>query len=210
MIATADEAVLYGPYRVVTVDPEAVRNRSLALEDFGNYGIASDFPGDIPAGTVWVARGLDPLERGVSIGEGLRRLRLERAGEDTDQAYRMALRDSTARRRRLANDLHELPDDVRVAQIGHHDGCVVWLVDGRRVRDLYDPDFIEGGHDLVYRYVGPDEIWIDRDVPVDERPFVVAHEAVERRLMGQGMAYGPAHEQASQHEWRLRQRAVQP
>lgn len=205
---TQDTASQVGPFRVVDVDGEAVRNRSLALEDFGNYGIAADFPADIPGHEIWVARGLDPDERGLLIGEALLRLRLQRAGEHPDQAYRRALRDSTARRRRMASQLDEVPADVKVKQVGHHDGCAVWLVNGRIIRDLHDADFIEGGHDRVYRYIGPDEIWIDQDVPSQERPFVVAHEAVERRLMGHGVPYGRAHEQASRHEWKLRHQAA--
>ena len=40
----------------------------------------------------------------------------------------------------------------------------VWVVDGRLVRSVFDVDFTEGGHDRVYEYVSPREIWIDNDL----------------------------------------------
>jgi hypothetical protein len=43
-------------------------------------------------------------------------------------------------------------------------GVHVWFVKGRLVRSMYDVEFTEGGHDYVYEFVPPNEVWIDDDV----------------------------------------------
>ena len=48
----------------------------------------------------------------------------------------------------------------------------VWIVRGELVRDLFFIDFTEGGHDRVYKFVPPGEVWLDDDLRRTERPFV--------------------------------------
>jgi hypothetical protein len=98
---------------------------------------------------------------------------------------------------------------VRRKQLGSDVRSEVWLVDGRGVRDLFDPNFTEGGHHLRYRFIPTREIWIDDALVVTEREFVIAHEAHELELMRDGMGYDAAHERALVLERRLR-RAVLP
>jgi hypothetical protein len=49
--------------------------------------------------------------------------------------------------------------------LARHDGLAVWRVDGHFIRDRLDVDFTNGSHDLVSRFVPPNEIWLDREAP---------------------------------------------
>ncbi|MCF7835926.1 MAG: hypothetical protein K9M15_02275, partial [Candidatus Marinimicrobia bacterium] len=84
------------------------------------------------------------------------------------------------------------------------DSISVWVVDGRLVRDIFDIDFTEGGHDLVYDYVPENEVWVDDDIYEKERNFVLLHELFERSLMKKGYSYDNAHNEASEIEWEAR------
>jgi hypothetical protein len=75
------------------------------------------------------------------------------------------------------------------------------VVDGELVRDLYYIDFTEGGHDKVYKFVPPKEVWIDDDVSPAERKFILLHELHERHLMDLGWTYDKAHPDSSRIEF---------
>lgn len=78
------------------------------------------------------------------------------------------------------------------------------MVAGNVVRTHIDPEFIFGGHDLVYAYVPAGEIWLDASMDPAEIPYVLWHEKAERALMGAGRSYDVAHEHASAAEKELR------
>lgn len=80
----------------------------------------------------------------------------------------------------------------------------VWLVDGKLVRSVFETEFTQGGHDLVYDFVPEKEVWIDNDVMSEERPFIILHETCERMLMAKGLDYPAAHKKASRAEWQAR------
>lgn len=65
----------------------------------------------------------------------------------------------------------------------------IWIVNGELIRDLFFIEFTEGGHDLVYPFIPPNEIWIDDDVTKKELKFVLLHELHERNLMSKGWCY---------------------
>lgn len=88
-------------------------------------------------------------------------------------------------------------------------GLTAWIVDGERVRDTYDIDFIGGGHDKVYEYIPDNEIWIDDATNPSELAFYLAHELFERALMSEGMEYEDAHERANAFEEEVRSAAPQ-
>jgi hypothetical protein len=69
----------------------------------------------------------------------------------------------------------------------------IFLVNGKKIRDVLDIEFTQGGHDCVYPYIPESEVWIDDDVIDAERKYVVLHELHERALMAKGMKYGRAH-----------------
>ena len=94
-----------------------------------------------------------------------------------------------------------------IRRIGTSDRCSIWLVDGFWVRNNVYIDFVEGGHGYVYpKFIPKNEIWIDQDVRVTERKYVILHEVCERRLMKQGASYSVSHKRANEVETRARRR----
>ncbi|MEK7621602.1 MAG: hypothetical protein AAB415_00285 [Patescibacteria group bacterium] len=79
-------------------------------------------------------------------------------------------------------------------------------VDGRLVREYLDPEFILGGHDLVYDYIPAKEIWLDAKMDPAESPYLLEHERVERELMVGGKSYDSAHDFAIAADKELRRR----
>ena len=62
----------------------------------------------------------------------------------------------------------------------------------------------QGGHEFVYEYVPPMDVWIDNDLSWQERGFVILHEIHERNRMEQGIPYSQAHAESSALELRCR------
>jgi hypothetical protein len=69
------------------------------------------------------------------------------------------------------------------------DKLKIWIVDGEAVRTFLFIDFTEGGHGIVYSFIPKDEVWIDDDLSVQERKYVLLHELHERKLMIGGWCY---------------------
>jgi hypothetical protein len=180
-------------------------------EEFTNYGqhFAFSF---IPDNEFWIDREGKPDELRFFIGHLLVEHRLMAKGFSYDDA--LAAADSSEREeRKNSGDIGRLvrggslpePSGVHLVLWKHlASGISVWIVDGRLVRSVFDVDFTEGGHDHVYEFVPPNEVWIDNDLQDAERPYVLLHELHERNLMGNGMDYGNAHDDASKLEYRLR------
>ncbi len=61
----------------------------------------------------------------------------------------------------------------------------IWIVDGELVRDRFFIDFTEGGHHYRYRFIPHHEVWIDDDISLRERKYVILHELTERNLMAE-------------------------
>ncbi|VVB77586.1 Uncharacterised protein [uncultured archaeon] len=76
----------------------------------------------------------------------------------------------------------------------------VYVADGFLVRSLFFIDFTEGGHDMIYHFIPPGEIWIDDALSPKELEYVLLHEAHERRLMKKGFTYEKAHYRSSKIE----------
>lgn len=72
----------------------------------------------------------------------------------------------------------------------------VVYVNGKIIRQHFDPQFIQGGHDLVYSYIPKDEIWVDVVNDSKELRYIMIHEKIEQNLMRQGKNYDIAHEYA--------------
>lgn len=92
------------------------------------------------------------------------------------------------------------------------DGNRVEIVDTNFVMTHYDMDFNQGGNDLethwVEQHFGDHVIILDDRIRQDDYPFIIYHEAHERRLMAKGWNYDDAHESANhaERELRLRER----
>ncbi|MEK7606592.1 MAG: hypothetical protein AAB444_00095 [Patescibacteria group bacterium] len=82
----------------------------------------------------------------------------------------------------------------------------VRMVDGIVIRRYFDPEFILGGHDLVYRYILKNEIWLDAKMDPHEISYILHHEEVERELMAKGKSYDMAHEYATVADKEMRRK----
>lgn len=80
------------------------------------------------------------------------------------------------------------------------EGILVVYVDGSKIRRFIDPEFVQGGHWLVYSYIPKDQVWIDATMdPRDYLPIRI-HEFDEANSMSLGLDYNPAHEMAMKLE----------
>ena len=83
----------------------------------------------------------------------------------------------------------------------------ICTVNGAIVRKHIDPDFVLGGHDLVYSYIPKNEVWIDGKMILREQPIVLAHEVEERtRMERDKLIYEISHEFATVMERVLRRK----
>ncbi|MFA6495021.1 MAG: hypothetical protein WC246_01920 [Candidatus Paceibacterota bacterium] len=94
-----------------------------------------------------------------------------------------------------------------ITKRSRHQQKQIISVDGSIVRRHIDPQFVMGGHDLVYPYIPKNEIWIDAKLDPREIPHVLAHESLERDLMSKGKSYDVAHDWATAAEKESRRAA---
>lgn len=76
----------------------------------------------------------------------------------------------------------------------------VYYLDGAAVRKFLDPEFVQGGHWLVYSYIPKDQLWIDATMDFRDWEHVLIHEKTELGLMAQGLIYEEAHKIATRVE----------
>lgn len=101
-------------------------------------------------------------------------------------------------------DIEDRP--IHKKMLGKIGKLKIWLVEGEQVRDKLDVEFTQGGHDLAYRYIPKDQIWIDDSLRQEEKPPIVLHEVYERNKMAEGMKYDEAHDEASKVEKKARKK----
>lgn len=85
------------------------------------------------------------------------------------------------------------------------DGTLVYIIDGKIVRDDIDTEFIGGGHHYVYSYIPKNEIWLE---DLDDKDKILLHEVREREKMQEGWGYVKAHNRANRIESRKRTQEV--
>ena len=73
----------------------------------------------------------------------------------------------------------------------------IYAVDGGEVKTTFCPDFVEGGHWLVYDWIPENEVWIDGNIDASQWPHIARHELAEIALMKGGMSYDEAHPKAN-------------
>jgi len=178
-------------------------------EEFTNFGQHYRFE-CIPENEFWIDREASPNEQPFYIDHLLLEHRLMKKGVSYVKALEFADRKERAERKKAegilpAQSKGEVnPTIVHLQIINKTDDATIWLVDGRLVRDLFDIDFTEGGHDWVYKFVPKGEVWIDNDVEPEERSYILLHELHERNLMKKGLSYNDAHADSSQLEYHVR------
>jgi hypothetical protein len=201
---------------VFAVDSFGVRNSGPGNEEFGNFATHREFPRLIAPDEIWIGNRLLEPEGIYYIAAALTRLKALADGTPDDKAYTLSLDVERGLRERLTGVRFragradkQVPPDLYVEPYltlpDPKFPVEVWLVDGNLVRSRYKTDYTEGGHGYVYRWVPRNQIWIENDLELRERPFVVSHEYLELRLMrDRKLEYDQAHEICSKVEYKLR------
>jgi len=177
--------------------------------DFTNFGQHFRYK-YIPKYQIWLDNEASPDEEGFFLTNALVQHRLMGAGKSYPEALKAATEaERKERGKKQVSAQKPLPPEllkqVELEDLGG-DKVKVKLVDGKIIRDKVDPNFTEGGHDLVYPYVPSGTVWLDNDLmPQDAQPTLV-HEVGERKDMAKGMAYPQAHRKALEREWEARHR----
>jgi len=171
--------------------------------DFTNFGQHLQFK-FIPSNEFWLDKEKRPDERIFFIHHLLVEHRLMQAGASHEEAIEKADKVEMRERSKILHiekaEPHEraggdILKKIHMRKWDEYGGknITVWIVDGAVVRTAYFPDFTEGGHDLVFKFIPDGEVWIDNDLLPKERPYVLLHEVVERQKMAEGMGYVKAH-----------------
>lgn len=171
--------------------------------DFTNFGQHYRF-NFIPKNEFWLDKEKRPDERIFFIHHLLVEHRLMQAGANYEEALEKADKVETRERSKIFHIEKAKPTErasgdilkkIHITKWEEYSRgkIMVWVVDGTFVRTAYFTDFTEGGHDLVFGFIPNNEVWIDNDLTVKERSFVLLHEIVERQKMSTGMRYNEAH-----------------
>lgn len=180
-------------------------------EEFSNFGHHFSIR-EIPIDEIWLDREAHPDEQRFFIAHAVVERRAMSEGKSYDEARQLAC-DAEYRLRQHTEDLRHVAPERSLPQADRvhvrlrkalEDGTVVWVVDGRLVRSVFDIEFTEGGHEYVYEFVPHGQVWIDDDVTEQELGYVLLHELHERNLMAKGMPYDAAHASASRIELHCR------
>jgi hypothetical protein len=94
-----------------------------------------------------------------------------------------------------------------IEKIDERGNLQVWVVDGSYIRGHIDEEFTNFGQHYSFLYIPKNELWIEQETKNDERQFFIDHLLVEHRLMGQGVPYNKALEEADKVEQKERRRA---
>jgi hypothetical protein len=145
----------------------------------------------IPKGEWWLdVRMKEEMDFLVKV-ESVDRPKWIRAGS----SFRLYLRKKLLKKGSIPNFVHR-----KEWRLGYR----LVMVDGSIIRLYVDPEFTQGGHDIVYPYVPKGEIWVEKNLHPKEIPFVLHHEITERKLMLRGKNYDIAHEYGTTAEKDMR------
>jgi hypothetical protein len=203
-------------FTLYTINAFAVRNAARQDEEFTNFATYHDFPDAIPTDEIWLARQSFPREGQFFVANAIAQLQAEAKGASEETAATIGAKVERRLRKRVlgipyrAGRPHRhIPGKLYVQpylQIPDEKFPVdVWIVDGCLVRSMYKTDYTEGGHGYVYPWCPRHEIWIEEDLDRAERPYILAHEYTELRLMrDQQLDYDTAHAICVRVEFDLR------
>ncbi|MCX6749868.1 MAG: hypothetical protein NTZ83_00245, partial [Candidatus Pacearchaeota archaeon] len=180
-------------------------------EEFTNYGQYYDFK-FIPKNEFWIDKERNSGEEKYFIEAMLVINRLVSKGTSYNKARNIANRIQKRERAKsklmrkelkIKKNKENIIKTVYKSLIKEYSlgKLKILVVNGELVRDLFFIDFTEGGHDKVYSFIPENEIWIDDDLELDERKFVILHELHERNLMSRGKDYDSAHKSSSKIEY---------
>jgi len=98
------------------------------------------------------------------------------------------------------------PQKIKIKLIKKQGKIKIYLVNGRKIREILDSNFQFGGHHLVYDYMPKNEVWIDNTVTPKEKKYILVHELFELNLMKKGKSYNNAHDYANAAEKEARRK----
>lgn len=75
-------------------------------------------------------------------------------------------------------------------------GFTICYVDGSKIRDFAETEFLLGTNGFASKYCPKDEIWVERTLAGKDLDAVIIHEVYEALLMSRGMKYEKAHKKA--------------
>jgi len=192
-----------GDKKVYLVDGDYIRNyMDVNFTNFGHHW-TFDF---IPKNDLWIDRNSTHSERPFFIDHMIWERRLMK---DYKVSYKKALEYADRKERdergssggTHKNVLPKLSADVQKKYWKKVGDAKVYLVNGKKVREIYYIDFTGGGHGYVYGFIPKDEIWIEKEVHEEkEKKLDLLHEIAERDHMKGGMNYSKAHDLATKAE----------
>lgn len=198
----------YGDMKVMIVDGKWVRDHiNVSYTDFGqplhcNY---------IPKDEMWIDVEQSHDESRYYIIHMLEEYKRMKAGDSYEEALKAADKKERAERGKVALKSKKIPNpeeyQLKILRT-LPDGIKVYLADGKKVRDNLDIEYTEGGHDLIYKYIPKDTVWIDDDTQTDDIPYILFHELFERNKMKGGMKYEEAHRLANINEHKFRAKST--
>jgi hypothetical protein len=202
----------FSGFKVWIVDGKYIRDN--IEEEFTNYGEHKMFI-FIPEDEFWIDKERNPGEEKYFIDSMLVINRLMSKGISYRKALGVA--DRIEKRERSKSGLMKKELKIKKSKGNilktvykslikeYSNGKIkIWVINGELVRDLFFIDFTEGGHDKVYNFIPENEVWIDDDLDLAERKFVILHELHERNLMSRGKDYDHAHNSSSKIEYYCR------
>ena len=197
-----------GNLTVWIVDGKYIRD-NIDVE-FTNFAQHYRFPKFIPKNELWIGKEVKQHDQSFYVTHLLEEFKQMDSGKDYDTALKIADRKEKASRKKAAPPQDkEYKNDPKKLQTKLlktlPNGVKVFLIRGNKVRELFDIDFTEGGHDLVYKYIPSNTIWLDDDLQPEDRDLILLHEMTERHKMQGGWSYDKAHQYASSVEWKERQ-----
>lgn len=176
--------------------------------EFTNFGQHFRFK-KIPKNEFWLDKENSPGEENFFIDHLLVEHKLMAKGKNyiysIDEADKLEKKER--KKSKLFVKIHkkgkkEIIDKIHKKLLKKYSGKIkIWIISGELVRDLYNIDFTEGGHDKVYKFVPENEVWLDDDLSPRDRKFVLLHELHERNLMAKGLCYNDAHKSSSRIEY---------
>lgn len=185
-----------GDKKIYIVDGSYIRKNMNG--EFTNFAEHYRFPSMIPTNEFWLDECHGHDEYNYYIANMAMENQLMRQGKKWDYANDTACKYEEAMRSKSK------PQPLKKELVKSIEGIKIYLVNGEHVRNKYDVNFTQGGHDLVYGYIPDNEIWIDNSLMAKERDEVIFHEMRERNSMSYKVPYIPAHEGASMVERKYR------
>jgi hypothetical protein len=77
----------------------------------------------------------------------------------------------------------------RIQKLDSRGRITIYLINTEWVRKNEDPDFKHAGEGNQWDFIPENEIWIGKEIPENQRQFVIERLLVEHRLMGRGIKY---------------------